>query len=253
MSLNSENGQIDWSAMATEERYERAKQLYTVIRQVAGNAGEKVEVYALIALGPNANVESHYVSNMRRGRISAERAATVHAFLEAHHFKDAQRIAPELFQMTPGRAWDRFLEHRRVDGGLRIVRMKREFGIVQRAAKARAMSEILQFGEEFCLELTSDWPGHAVAFQGYRENWHPVALGSDEGRWRIPITEGVQLLPRDQRGQPIPLVEYDDAGNHSFVVITSPVRDLPTDQPSLALRFEDERLQVFRIDVRFVT
>jgi len=136
---------------------------------------------------------------------------------------------------------------------LRIVRMKTEFGIVQRATKAIEASEALRFGEEFCLELVSKCPGYAIALQGYRGQWHPLALGNDDGRWRVPITDDVQLLPRDQEGQPIPLVELDDAGNHRFVVITAPDKGLPMDKPNLASRLEDETLQVYQIGVRFVT
>jgi hypothetical protein len=251
--MDKNTGDIDWMQLPKEERVLLTKDLYKAVSGVADLNG--VTIVRLIdeAFKGLPAVGTDYESNFRRGNISAAKALLMHRWLEDNHFDLAKRFAPELFQMNPARAWDRFLERRRMDGGLRIVRMKTEFGIVQRAAKAREASEALRFGEEFCLELTSDRTGQAVAFQGYRGKWYPLALGNDDGRWRVPVTNDVQLLPRDHKGQPIPLIERDDAGEHSFVVITSPDKDLPLDQPSLASRFEDETLKVFQIDIRFVT
>lgn len=128
---------------------------------------------------------------------SAAKALLMHRWLEEMHFDLAKTFAPELFQMNPARAWDQFLDQRGVDGGLRVVHIENEFGIAQRAAKARRVSKALRFGDAFCLELTSNRLGYAVAFQGYRDKYYPLALGDDERRLRIPITAGVQLLPRD--------------------------------------------------------
>jgi hypothetical protein len=244
---------IDWQKLSKEDRAHLTKKLFKAVSSVADATGVTIlELIDRAFVGLPA-VGTDYASNFRRGNISAAKAVLMHRWLEENHFDLAKTFAPDLFQMNPSRAWDRFLERRQVDGGLRIVRMKTEFGIVQRAAKANKASVALRFGEEFCLELVSKRPGYAIAFQGYRGQWHPLALGNDDGRWRVPIADDVQLLPRDQKGQPIPLIELDDAGNHSFVVITAPDKDLPVDQPSLASRFEDESLQVYWIGVRFVT
>ena len=244
---------IDWQKLSKEDRVHLTKKLFKAVSSVADATGVTIlELIDRAFVGLPA-VGTDYASNFRRGNISAAKALLMHRWLEENHFDLAKTFAPDLFQMNPSRAWDRFLERRQVDGGLRIVRMKTEFGIVQRAAKPNETSVALRFGEEFCLELVSKRPGYAIAFQGYRGQWHPLALGNDDGRWRVPITHDVQLLPRDQKGQPIPLIELDDAGNHSFVVVTAPDKDLPMDQPSLASRFEDQSLQVYQIDVRFVT
>ena len=251
MDENSED--IDWRALSKEERVALTLRLYRAVSGVAD--AQRITIRQVIdqAFKGLPEVGTDYESNFRRGNTSVEKAQLVHQWLELNHFDLAKIFAPELFQMNPARAWDRFLKKRRVDSGLRIVRMQNEYGIAQRAANVGDVSDVLQFGQEYCLELTSDRSGHAIAFQGYRGKWYPLALGNDDGRLRVPIVDDVQLLPRDHKGQPIPLVELDDAGDHSFVVITAPDRDLPLDQPSLASRSEDEALKVFQTNVRFVT
>lgn len=253
LRMKNNSGDIDWMQLPKEERARLTKDLYKAVRGVADLNGMTVVLLIDAALNGLSAVGTDYASNFRRGNIAAAKAVLIHRWLEENHFNLAKTFAPHLFQMNPVRAWDRFLETRRVDSGLRIVPMNAEFGIAQRAANVRDVCDVLRFGEEYCLELTSDRSGQAIAFQGYRGEWHPLALGNADGRWRIPIAAGIQLLPRDHKGQPIPLVEYDDAGSHSFVIVTSPNKDLPLDQTSLASRFEDDALRVFQIDVRFVT
>ncbi|MEP1610529.1 MAG: hypothetical protein ABJL72_01265 [Roseobacter sp.] len=247
------NDDINWDRLSKEERAPLNLALFRAISGVADLTGVTIRTLVDQALAGFPAVGTDYESNFRRGNISAAKAMLMHRWLEEYHFDLAKTFAPELFQMNSKRAWDRFLDSRSVDSGLRIVQMEDKFGIVQRADKVREVSKALRFGDEFCLELISDRFGHAIAFQCYRGKYHPLALGGDERRLRITITDGVQLLPRDLEGQPNPLVEMDDAGDHRFVVITSPDKNLPTDQRSLASRFEDEGLQVFQTDVRFVT
>lgn len=253
LSMDENSGDIDWQALPREERPAMTIRLYAALSGVA--KAQRITITQMFdeAFKGLPEVGTDYGSNFRKGNASAVKAQLMHQWLEVHHFDLARTFAPELFQMNPARAWDRFLRARRVDGGLRIVRMANEFGIAQRAANVRDVCDVLQFGQEFCLELTSDRAGQAIAFQGHRGEWHPLALGNADGCWRVPIVDEAQLMPRDHKGQPIPLVEFDDAGNHSFVIITAPDKDLPLDKPSLASRFEDEALKVFQIDVRFVT
>lgn len=244
---------IDWLRLSKAERVPLTKDLYLAVSGIADAIDVKIVELIDTAFVDLPGVGTDYASNFRRGNVSAAKAMLVHRWLEKNHFDLAKTFAPELFQMNPARAWDQFLDQHGVDGGLRVVQIENEFGIAQRAAKARKASEALRFGDAFCLELTSDHPAYAVAFQGYRDNFYPLALGDDERRLRIPITAGVQFLPRDLNGKPNPLVEQDDAGDHRFVIITAPDKTLPTDQRSLAKRLEDERLKVFQTNVRFVT
>ncbi|ABG31462.1 hypothetical protein CEP88_19000 [Roseobacter denitrificans] len=251
--MDKNSGDIDWDQLPKDQRIDLTKNLFKAVSGVADlNSITIAELIDQAFLGL-PKVGTDYDSNFRRGNVSAAKAMLMHRWLEENHFELAKTFAPELFQMNPKRAWNRFLDSRSVDGGLRIVQMKNEFGIAQRADKMRKVSKALRFGDAFCLELTSDRFGHAIAFQGYRGKYYPLALSGDERRLRIAITDGVQLLLRDLKGQPNPLVEMDDAGDHRFVVITSPDKNLPTDQRRLASRFDDEGLQVFHTDVRFVT
>lgn len=253
LGMDENSGDIDWLRLSKLKRVPLTKDLYLAVSGVADAIDVTILELIDTAFAGLPAVGTDYASNFRRGNVSAAKAMLMHRWLEENHLELAKTFAPELFQSNPKRAWDRFLDSRSVDGGLRIVQMKNELGIVQRADKVRAVSKALRFGDEFCLELTSDRLGYAIAFQGYRGKYYPLVLGGSEKRLRITITDGVHLLPRDLKGQPNPLVEMDDAGDHRFVVITSPDKNLPADQRSLALRFEDEGLQVFQTDVRFVT
>ncbi len=247
------SGEVDWHNLPTELRYTYGKQLYSVISVVAPKIGKKIESYAIEILGPHANVADTYHSTMRKGKMSVQHTLAVHNYLAENHFEDAHHIAPHLFPDNPTSKWARFLQEHQREGSLKLVRLADDFGIVRRTNDLPEVSDTLKLGEKFCFSLISVRPGHLVAFQGYRGGWHHVPLDRDGKSTSVSIHEGQQYLPANAKGIAIPLTEEDDAGRHTFVAITSSQRDLTRNHSDLANRLGDPDLQVFRVEVRFVT
>ncbi len=251
--MDDDSGEIDWLNMPRAERIELTKALYKAARYVVQVTGENIEILIDHALGAPQKHGTDYDSNFRKGEIAAAKAMLIHRYLEENHCDLARKTAPDLFQTNPKSAWEQLLERHTVAEGLKIVPFKENMGIVRRAAKLTSTTQALRLGQRFCLELTADAEGYAVAFQGYRGEWYAVPLGTDERRLRVSVKPGPQWLPRDADEQPIPLAEEDDAGASSFVVITSPEKTLPTDQRGLINHARNNDIFVYRADVRFVT
>ncbi|SFA88989.1 hypothetical protein SAMN05421688_1509 [Poseidonocella pacifica] len=243
---------IDWKGLPREDRVEWIKRLYTVAREIASITGQHIEAIILAAIGPKVVLGTGYADNFRAGKISATRAQLIHKWIIDHHFERAHAKDKELFALSPLVAFERFIDHRKQPGGLQIVKVRVEFGIGKRVRDAPQNVTRLRMGQAYCLELTSDRPGFAIGFERYGKVWHPLALGESEEHFRIPVGEGVSLLPRDAKGKPAPLYEVDDSGEHRFVIVTSPDKRMATNIGELARRYEDKTLNVYEAHVLFI-
>lgn len=242
--------EIEWRSMATEERHENVRLLYSVIQHVAPRHGKKIEQYAVEALGVKTGTALDSVSNIRRGRISAQKAAAMHEFLMQRHYDEARALVPELFPESLDDIWLRFVEEHKVPDRLTIVKTPKGIGIAQRAADVVKPGQVLQFGEEYCLRLDAPFDGRAVAFQGYRGLWYPLALSANGVRKGTAIQAGEQWLPCEKNGEPIRLVEFDDAGDHTFIVAASEGADSLSENRQDLIR--QSQVCVFSCNVRFV-
>lgn len=217
--------EFDWMQASRQERIEPSKALYRVLRAVANVTGDHIDILMDQAFGETVTLGTDYISNFRRGNIAAGRAMTIHRWLEQNHFDVAQAVAPELFQFNPKSAWEQFVENYANVDGLRIIPMKREMGILSRARNALKTVTKLRLGQCFCFELDSPINGTVVAFEECKGKWHPLPLGADERRIRVPVSVGVQMLPSDEAGNPIELEEVHDTGQHQYVFVVSEEKD----------------------------
>lgn len=225
---------IDWYAMPTAERIAAIKSLYRVFRHVADLSGRHAEDLLDDALGSPKARRGSDIENFRKGVIGRPRAQAIHAWLMGNHFKTGQQLAPRLFQSNPETDWELFLKrHSARDGMLEVVPVKSERGLTERAGNQAENVQTLRLGQNFCLRLTSPIKGVAVAFEQYQREWHPLPLVADQRKVRTLIDVGQQWLPKDATGEPIALIERNDAGAHRYVVIASVHLALLADRQSL--------------------
>lgn len=204
---------IDWLKASEDDR----KRLYVATRAVADAGDISVEEIMDAALGRKALMGTDYMSTFRRGKIRKSYAKLIHGWIVTNHLEIANGIAPDLFPLSHTDAWQQYLEKHAIQGSLRIARFDKSMGLVQRKRSQPTPEEVLKLGEEFCFHLDSEIDDHAVAFQEYEGNVHPLPLGSKDGL-SMSIKAGEQFLPLDEAGRPEKLSEASDLGHHKFVV-----------------------------------
>ncbi|QFT63787.1 hypothetical protein [Roseivivax sp. THAF30] len=243
--------EVNWLDITTAEKTKAVQNLYKAISAIAAATDQTIDSLYYRAL-PDQEV-SEYQSNFRRSNIAAAKAKLIHFYLKEYYFETGRKLAPELFHIRPGSAFERFVEARRHGDGLKIVKMRNGFGIARRASETCEHYDRLRLTEPYCLELTSDRSGYAVAFEKYGGTWHPLALGESDRHFRAHIDAGTCLLPRKANRKPDPLNEMDDAGEHRFVIVTAMDRDVAASTDLLAERSGDTDLRAYEACVLFVT
>lgn len=218
---------IDWLTSSEEDR----KRLYAVTHDVGNILNMSVEQVMDAALGRRAPIGTDYVANFRKGKIRRSFAKLIYEWIAEHHSDLGRKVEASWFPDTNTDAWEVYLAEHAIHGKLRIARFGRtEMGLVQRAKGQPKPDEVLKLGEEFCFHLESDGAGYAVAFQGYKGQWHPMPLGDTE-ELATRLIEAAQFLPSDAEGMPAPLVETEDLGHHTFIVALAERTDqLPTQE-----------------------
>ena len=212
---------IDWLNASKNER----AALYRVTRAVARASDQSVERIMEQAIDRELAIGVDYLSNFRQGKIARAKAKLIYAWIAEHHIDTAHAIEPDMFPMPPLCIWERYLDEHAIRGKLRLVRIDKSRGIVQRADNIQPADQRLRLGEEFCFELESNTKGKAIAFQGYRGKWHPLPLG-ENGESSTDIIAGKQILPQNMDEQLIPLIEMEDTGLHRFVFVIAQKRIL---------------------------
>jgi len=236
---------IDWLTASKDER----ATLYRVTRVISGVTNQSVEAIMEKALGGELFTGADYLTNFRQGKIARAKAKLIYAWIAEHHIDTAHAIEPDLFPMPALSAWERYLDKHAIRGKLRLVRIDKFRGIVQRADSVQPADQRLQLGEEFCFELESKTKGTAIAFQGYRGKWHPLPLGKN-GELSTAIIVGTQILPQDTNDQPISLIEMEDTGLHHFVFVIAQKRILKL-IPEQFTANPKEKITLHQITVRF--
>lgn len=206
------------------------------------------------ALGSPKARRGSDMENFRKGVIGRPRARAIHTWLMGNHFETGQQLASRLFQSNPETEWELFLKrHAACDGALKVVPLKTDRGLTERLSDQPQDVQTLRLGQPFCLRLTSPIKGVAVAFEQYQRKWHPLPLGEDQRKVRTLIHVGQQWLPKGANGDPVALVERNDAGMHRYVVILSAHAALPADQQSVVRASFAKPPVTFTVELSFVT
>lgn len=245
---------IDWVSMSGAERLEPTKALYRAFITVAEHNGINADLMLDRALGEAQERGIDYASNFRAGKISKVRAKAIHLWLAQNYFEMAKATAPDLFPYRPVSAFQHFIDKEAIVGKLRVIKISKTLGLIERSDEKRKHVQTLRLSEKFCFEIDTEITGVALAFQCYQDVWHPLPIGADKKRLKADITAGTVFLPKAVDGKSIPLEENNDAGNHQFTIIVSENRNLPQSADELvkAIRL-DHPYEVYIVDVRFVT
>ncbi|MEM7544172.1 MAG: hypothetical protein AAF367_01425 [Pseudomonadota bacterium] len=240
---------IDWLRSSEDQR----KRLYVATRAIASAANLSIDEIMDAAMGRKMLMGTDYISNFRRGKIRRSYAKLIYEWLERHHGEIANRLAPDLFPLTPLTAWEQLIEARGIEGQLNAIPIPKRMGLTRRRANVPTPATELRLNQDYCFQLDSDMEGYAVGFEGYRGEWHALPLGADDRHPTAKIIQGRQFVPSDERGNPIPLVETDDIGLHQFVVVVV-MADLAggIDIDALTERHASTPMQVHSLRVRFV-
>lgn len=226
-------------------------QLYRALVSAAELANARFDDFLQIPFNPPWALAPNYRRNLQRGDYSAIRARALYEFLRDHHFTTAHREVPDIFPYTPAMRWREIVDQRASTDTLKLVRVTSGFGVVERQSRLVAADTTHKLGQTFCLELTSDVGGYAIALQGQRDAWHVIGIGPKcDAVTSIEI--GANLLPRNEEGHPDPLSENRDAGLHDFVLITAEMPDIPTTIDRLVTWVNDTKCQLHRTSIRFM-
>ena len=223
--------------------------LYHVARAIADTTDLNVEAIMEQAFGHKLMVGTDYLSNFRSGAIGRPKAKLIHAWIAEHHAETAHAVDPRLFPNQHTDAWGHYLKNNAIHGRLNIALFDKSMDLVQRKRHQPKPDEVLKLGEEFCFHLDSGIKGHAVAFQVYERQFHPLPLGLNDAP-TTSILKGEQFLPLDEAGQPDLLYEAHDIGLHQFVIaVTDDQSKLPS--PTKPPQLEDN-VEVHTIRAQFV-
>jgi hypothetical protein len=254
-------GPIDWTKATEAER----SRLYLVAKAIMDNTGMSPSDFYRASLGKLVDPVSTS-GNFQRGKIGRRNAALVHAWIAEHHLSVGLRVAPELFIQPARTSWQGFLDRHTEYGQLSILRLS-ALGLVQPASRFPIEERPIPLGERFAFSLRSARSGSVFAFQETRGLWYLFPLGEDHNSFIRSCSEGDQVLPSQEDGSPLPLVEAESDGLHSFVfIVCAKDADIRVqDYAGLAMRPEqlDELssalssaqgmlLGVYRVNVRFV-
>lgn len=222
--------------MADDLSNDAIKALYKVMRALEASSNTHLEVLIDQAVGQPQAVGHDYRSNFRAGNIAQWKAKLIHLWITKHHRDIGFGIAPELFPRAYAQDWFAFADQHSDSGSIQIITLDQSFGIVERLNRTTGSVPALKAGQAFCLELTSDRSGVVMAFQGYQQHWHSLPLGPS-GEANASITAQIATrLPQDSHGNPIPLIEREDLGQHVFLCLVAPpeAKDiLPVDLSTL--------------------
>ena len=252
--MSDDTETIDWYAMPRGDRIAAIKSLYRVFRHVADLSDRGAENLMDDALGSPKARRASDMENFRKGVIGRPRAHAIHTWLMGNHFETGQHLAPRLFQSNPETDWELFLKrHAARDGVLEVVPLKTDRGLTERLRDQPQDVLTLRLGQPFCLRLTSPIKGVAVAFEQYQRKWHPIPLGADQRKVRTSVEVGQQWLPKETNGDPVALVERNDAGVHRYAVILSAHAALPANRQSMVRASPEHAPWSYEVSVSFVT
>lgn len=246
--------EMDWLGSSADARIEPTKALYRALRAVSDVTEHSFDVLMKDIFGSAYNAETADSSNFRKGKLAATKAKLIYHWLGQNHFETAHIIAPDLFQVNPVSAWQRFVDRHAQTGKLRLLRMDAKMGLIRRASERKPVDQTLRMTEEFCFEVQTDLRGVALAFERYQDTWHAVPLGADQRRLKGDVKDSPQILPVTANGEPIPLCEVEDTGDHVFVFVVSSDKKLPHEMRDLAwLSDQSAPFEVHLVAVTFVT
>lgn len=237
---------VDWGNADNAER----KALFKAVQAVASAINIDVEVLLNTALGQPSDHNWGDKRNLRNGKLAREKSQKLYDYLAEHHYELAQKADETLFLYRVVRDVEAYIAEVAHEGRLRIVPMTEELGLVKRKSQRLPPDAVLKLGESFCLELDAINPGFAVAFQGYKKEWHPLPLGADGEEQVCRIKTGVQLLPQTANGEPELLSEEEDLGIHHFLILTARNRNHLMNQGKLPERLDRCDLYAVRVEVK---
>jgi hypothetical protein len=207
----------DWINASPEARrllYRTSKQI--VDRHYAGHWSRFYE-----AVFDRGGVPgSGYEDNFRAGRISRIKANAIHRWISIHHTQAAIALDSAVTALPDAvsveDAWQSFIDTHGHYGALEIVKLD-DPAIVGFARGRKKRMATIRRGEAFCFRLTSDMAGRCIGLQRSGALWFSLPLSHDNSI--VSIMEGVQILPRDESGEVMPLSEEADAGRYEFVLL----------------------------------
>ncbi len=206
---------------------EHKKQLYKVLRALADlDPTKTAETLFDEGVGKPVARGIDYMNNVRKGEYNATFATLIYRWLLKNHYPVAHQFAPDIFPKTIEMRWRAILDERAINGQLKIATVRHGVGIVQRASAIAGADIALKLGQLFCLHLTTDQTGYAVALQGLNNDWHAIEIGQGGG-YVCQIEPGENLIPWTPAGQLDPLAENEAAGMYEFILMQASAPEIP--------------------------
>ena len=214
-------------------KHQKAR-LYRVLTAAAELTSTHFDDFLQVPFAKPWNLAPSSRRNLQRGEYSTIRAQVLYDYIHEHHFEIGHQIAPEIFSETPEMRWDRLLNQAANKKGLSLVpwgdlNLVGRFYEQEAERKKQEKVTKLSLEKPFIMELQSDREGYAVALQWYKDVWHLFPLGPNK-QLTVPIKQGKVYLPVNDAGNPDPLSENRDSGDHQFAIV------IYTDPPQEPIR-----------------
>lgn len=230
---------------------EHKKQLYKVLRALADlDPSETVETLFDKGVGKTVARGIDYMNNVRKGDYSSTFAALIYRWLLEQHFPIAHQFAADIFPQTIAMRWRAILDERANKGQFTIAAVRHGMGLVQRASRIAGADVVLKLGQFFCLQLTSERTGYAVALQGLSNDWHAIEIGQDGG-YVCQIKPGKNLVPRLDDGLIDPLSEDGAAGFYDFVLVHADSETIPVTIDDLVTWVNAHQCDIHQVTATF--
>ena len=259
---------IDWDATTNAER----KLLYKYSQKLKKHLHVDWVTVFQQAFGPKDNVGSNYEDNLRKGRISPERAYRLFIWLHKQNPVRANDLEDDILSLRdatrPEQAasWEAMLAKGRFSN-IEVYKYKDSLGLTQFSRREPISSLKLKLLEEFYFQITVPFEGTLIAFQGYKGLWYPQLVAEQTAT--LKVTVGKHIIPSTDENELDPLWEETDIGKHSFAflltqdhgiselapMITSTPHGIPAKiRDNLAQRVmeaSEKDWEVFRINLMF--
>lgn len=216
----------DWITASPEAR----RLLYRCSKQIVDRhyAGHWSKFYEAV-FDHDGEPGMGYEDNFRSGRISRIKANAIHRWISIHHTQAAialdASVTAAFEAVTAKNLWESFIDTHGQYDALEIIKLD-DLAIVGFASGKRKSIATIRRGEAFSLRLTSDMAGRCIGLQRTGAFWFPLPLSHDNSI--VLVTAGVQILPRDDSGDVMPLSEEADTGRFEFVLLIASDQCLPS-------------------------
>ena len=181
------------------------------------------------AFGARDNVGTGYEDNLRKGRVSPQKAYKLFNWLLKNDPVLASNVENDILaarsEIRPQQclSWDAMMAQGEYSD-VSLFKPEATLGMAQFARREAARGLKLKLLEEFYFEIELPFDGVMIAFRNYKSAWFPQLI--TEGSNILDVSQGNLVIPTNEGGIPDPLWEETETGKHGFAFLLTQEFDI---------------------------